>query len=200
MFIQVIHGRTQHPDELHDRLDIWMRDLRPGATGYLGSTGGVTQDGSFILIARFESREVAQRNSDRPEQAEWWNETEKLFDGAVTFHDTEDVHLITHGDMDSARFVQVMDGHVDDHDRAVQLEREADPLLAEIRPDLLGALTAYYDDDAFTEVAYFTSEAAARRGESSELPVEARDMLQRREEVMHVDHYLDITDPWLTSA
>ncbi len=200
MFIQVMTGRTIDPAALKERLDIWERDLKPGAIGYLGSTGGCAQDGSFIMVARFEDREAARRNSNRPEQTEWWKETEELFDGPVTFHDTEDVHLITHGDMDRAGFVQMMEDHVDDHDRAVALEEEADPVLAEIRPDLLGAVTAYYDEDGFTELAYFTSEADARRGEKSELPDKAMDLLRRREEIMHVDRYVDISDPWLTSA
>ena len=33
MFIQVIEGRTERPDELHERLDIWQRDLMPGRSG-----------------------------------------------------------------------------------------------------------------------------------------------------------------------
>ncbi len=197
MFIQVMHGRTNDPEALHRRLEKWESELRPGATGYLGSTGGCTSDGSCILIARFDSTEAARRNSERPEQTAWWQETEKLFDGPVMFHDTEDVHLMAHGDLDSAGFVQVMDGHVDDHDRAVALEREADPMLAKVRPDLLGTLTAFYDGDGFTEVAYFTSETAARRAEAAEMPEDAAAMLEEFQRVMHVDRYFDITEPWL---
>lgn len=200
MFIQVIHGKTTDPEALHERLDIWDRDLRPGASGYLGSTAGCTPDGSFIAIARFQNRALAERNSARPEQGRWWQETEKLFDGPVTFHDTEDVHVMTHGDMDSARFVQFMDGHVDDHDRAIAIEHDADSMLAELRPELLGTLTAYYDEDGFTEVAYFTSEQEARHGERTAMPQHAIDLVQQREQVVHVDRYLDIADPWLTTA
>jgi len=87
MFIQVIHGRVADADELHDSLDQWVRELGPGADGWLGSTGGVTDDGRFILVARFTSAETARRNSDRPEQHQWWMETSKLFEGGVTFHD-----------------------------------------------------------------------------------------------------------------
>ncbi len=199
MFIQVIHGKTDDPEALHRRLEKWEREVRPGATGYLGSTGGCTSDGSFILIARFESTEAARRNSERPEQTAWWVDTEKLFNGPVTFHDTEDVHLMVHGDLDSAGFVQVMEGHVDDHDRAIELEREADPMLAAIRPDLLGSLTAYFDGDEFTEVAYFTSETEARRAEAGEMPEEAAATFEEFQRVMHVDRYLDITEPWLTA-
>ena len=127
MFIQVIEGRTDRPEELHERLEIWQRDLMPGAIGYLGSTGGCTSSGDCILIARFESRDAAQQNSDRPEQGAWWAETEKCFDGPVRFHDTDDVQLMSHGELDSAHFVQVMEGHVSDR-------RQARPTRARRRP------------------------------------------------------------------
>ena len=114
MFIQVIEGKTQDPDALHRQLEVWERDLLPGAIGYLGSTGGCTSNGDCILVARFESQEAAQRNSERPEQTQWWQDTEKCFDGAVTFHDSVDVQVMTHGTLDEAQFVQVMEGHVTD--------------------------------------------------------------------------------------
>jgi hypothetical protein len=200
MFIQVIEGRTERPEELHERLEIWERDLMPHAIGYLGSTGGCTSSGDCILIARFESRAAAQQNSDRPEQGAWWAETEKCFDGPVRFHDTDDVQLMTHGEMDSAHFVQVMEGHVSDRRRLMELERESDPILAELRPDLLGTVTAYFGEDEFAEFAYFTSEAEARRAERGEMPEEMASKFAEWEQLMKVDKYIDISDPWLVSA
>jgi hypothetical protein len=63
----------------------WLEQLAPGATGWLGTTSGVTEDGRFILLARFTSEDAAMRNSDRPEQGEWWTETSKPFDGDAEF-------------------------------------------------------------------------------------------------------------------
>ena len=200
MFIQIIEGRTERPDELHERLEIWQRDLMPDAIGYLGSTGGCTSSGDCILIARFENRAAAQKNSDRPEQGKWWAETERCFDGPVRFHDTDDVQLMTHGEMDSAHFVQVMEGHVSNRRRLDELERESDPILAELRPDLLGSVTAYFGDDEFAEVAYFTSEAEARRAEQGEMPEDMATKFAEWEQLMKVEKYIDITDPWLVSA
>ena len=91
MFVQVIEGRVSDREGLHRQMDKWMGDLRPGATGFLGSTAGVTDDGYGIAFARFESAAAAKTNSERPEQGRWWAETEKCFAGEVTFTDSEDV-------------------------------------------------------------------------------------------------------------
>lgn len=200
MYIQVIEGKTNDPGALYERLDIWERDLMPGAIGYLGSTGGCTASGDFILVARFESRDAAQRNSDRPEQSAWWAETETLFDGPARFHDSDDVQLMEHGELDSAHFVQVMEGHYSDRNRLIEIEREADPMLARLRPELLGAITVYFQDDEFTEVAYFTSEEEARRGESEPMPAEFASTFAEWERLAKVERYIDIADPRLTSA
>jgi hypothetical protein len=198
MFIQVIEGKTNDADALHQRLEVWERDLMPGAIGYLGSTGGCTSTGDCILIARFENADAARRNSARPEQDAWWKETEACFDGPVRFHDTTDVQMMQHGDLDQAHFVQVMDGHVTDRDRALKLEQESEPMLADMRPDLLGAVTAFYGDE-FTEMAYFTSEAEAREAEKRPMPDEAATAMADWERTMKVDRYMDIPDPWIVS-
>jgi hypothetical protein len=200
MFIQVIEGKTDDAEALHRQLEVWERDLMPGAIGYLGSTGGVTSTGDCILVARFESAEAARANSERAEQDAWWSETEACFTGPVRFHDTTDIQVMTHGDLDDAHFVQVMEGHVSDRDRAVELGERSDDVLRDARPDLLGAVTAFFDDGEFTEVAYFTTEAEAREGEGRPVPEEANGMLDEWEHVMKVDKYLDLRDPWLTAA
>jgi hypothetical protein len=200
MFIQVIQGTTHQPEALHERLMVWERDLMPRAIGYLGSTGGCTEAGDCILIARFSNAEAARRNSERPEQSAWWAATEVLFDGPVTFHDSTDVQVMSHGDMDSAHFVQVMDGHVADRSRADAFTAETDPMLAKARPDLLGSLTAYYDADGFTEVAYFSSEDDARVAEKQEMPSDLAERFAEYQTLWRVDRYLDLTEPWLTSA
>ena len=66
MFVQIIQGTTSDPEGLRAAGDQWIRDLAPGAAGWLGSTSGVTEDGRSITVVRFESEEDARRNSDRP--------------------------------------------------------------------------------------------------------------------------------------
>ncbi|MGH8826627.1 MAG: hypothetical protein ACRDVZ_03295, partial [Jiangellaceae bacterium] len=84
MFVQVIQGRVSDEGQVRTAFDRWVDDLAPGATGWLGSTAGVTEDGRFVALVRFESEEAARRNSDRPEQGAWWAETSQLFIGEAT--------------------------------------------------------------------------------------------------------------------
>jgi hypothetical protein len=81
MFVQVIQGQVADAGPVREAFDRWARELAPGATGWLGSTAGVTDDGRLIALARFESEDAARRNSGRPEQDRWWAETARLLTG-----------------------------------------------------------------------------------------------------------------------
>ena len=84
MFAQVIQGKTSNPQAFDAAINQWLQDLAPGATGWLGSTSGITEDGRAIAVVRFETEEDARRNSNRPEQDQWWSETAKLYDARST--------------------------------------------------------------------------------------------------------------------
>ena len=141
MFVQVIQGRTPQPQALVEAFDRWKADLASGATGWLGSTGGVTEDGRFIVVARFESEEAAMANSARPEQDAWWAETAKLLDGEAVFHNSSDVDVDVNGDPDQAGFVQVMQGRGSDPERAKQLMAQDADKWAVLRPDPLSNIS-----------------------------------------------------------
>jgi hypothetical protein len=178
MFVQVIQGRTSNPQGLDAALNQWVQDLAPTATGWLGSTSGVTEDGRAIAVVRFESEDDARRNSDRPEQGQWWSETAKLFDGEATFQDSNDVTVDVQGDPDQAGFVQVMQGRSSDPERARQLmDQDADKWNA-FRPDMLGSVSVGHQDGGYTMVMYFTTEAEAREGERKELPPELQAQME----------------------
>ena len=84
MFVQVMEGKVSDFEAMRRRGEIWEQELRPGAVGFLGTTGGVTESGDSFVFARFDSEEAAHANSSRPEQGEWWAETERCYDGPVT--------------------------------------------------------------------------------------------------------------------
>lgn len=48
MFVQVFQGQVSDAQTARAALDRWIAELAPGATGWLGSTGGVTEDGTLI--------------------------------------------------------------------------------------------------------------------------------------------------------
>jgi len=201
MFAQVIQGRTSDAAGLRAALDKWVRDLAPGSIGWLGSTGGTTDDGRFIAVARFESADAAARNSGRPEQSAWWEETERLFDGEVTFRDSEDVTVDLQGDPERAGFVQIMQGKVTDPDRAKALMAEMNTdAMAAMRPDILGSVSIGHEGGDWTQVIYFTSEAEAREGEKKEPPPELQATM---DEMMKLSvgppDFFDLRQPMLHS-
>lgn len=200
MFVQIIKGKLADQDRLKAAIEQWERDLAPGATGWLGSTAGVTEDGMSIAIVRFESEEAAQRNSDRPEQGEWWAEASQAFDGDPTFVNGSDVFVDTVGDPNDAGFVQVMEGRGTDADRARELMSQDSDKWAEFRPDILGSLVANHGDGEFTMAIYFTSEEAAREGEKKEVPAELKATMDEMNSLMAGEPtFYDLKDPWLRS-
>jgi hypothetical protein len=200
MFVQVIQGQVDDPGELRSALDRWIRELAPGAVGWLGSTAGVTDDGRFIALARFESEEAARRNSDRPEQDGWWSETSKLFTGEASFRESRDVVVDQNGDPDKAGFVQVIQGRSSDPARARELMGEDSSEWAAFRPDIVGSVAAEHEGGAYTMALYFTSEAAAREGEHREPPPELKAQMEEMDALtVGVPEFFDLKQPWLYS-
>jgi hypothetical protein len=201
MFIQVIQGRTADAQGLRAAVDRWEKDIAPGAEGWLGSTGGVTEDGRAIAVVRFESEEAARRNSERPEQDSWWRETEKLFDGGATFRDSSDVVVDLQGDPDRAGFVQVMQGRTSDPARARELMTQDPEMWAKFRPDVLGSVEILHDGGAYTMVLYFTSEADAREGERKEVPPELKATMDEMDKLtVEEPEFFDLKQPEMRSA
>ena len=200
MFAQVIQGKTSNPQALDAAVNQWVQDLAPGATGWLGSTSGVTEDGRAIAVVRFESEEDASRNSDRPEQGQWWSETAKLFDGDATFKDSNDVTVDVQGDPDQAGFVQVMQGRSSDPQRARELMDQDSDKWTEFRPDVVGSVVIGHDDGGYTMVMYFTSEAEAREGERKEPPPELQAQMEEMNKLsLGETEFFDLKQPTMIS-
>ncbi|MFC7502945.1 hypothetical protein ACOACQ_21580 [Nocardioides sp. CPCC 206347] len=192
MFIQIIQGACTRQDEVHALLDEWRSDLSHGATGWLGGTYGFTDDDQLMAVVRFESREAAMANSNRPEQGAWAERLNALMDGPLEFHDCDDVTLLMDGGSDQAGFVQVIRGRVDDPDRLKAMLADTTSL-HEMRPDILGGTLAIEPDGTFTETVAFTSEEAARAGEQVEPPEDVRKEL---EYAMKDARFYDLRNPW----
>ncbi len=200
VFVQVIQGQVKDAGKAREAIDRWERELAPGADGWLGSTGGVTDDGKFIELVRFESAEAARRNSERPEQDRWWQQTSKLFTGGASFKESDDVAVDVVGDPERAGFVQVIQGRGSDPDRARELMQQDSGEWAAFRPDIIASVAAQYEDGGYTMAMYFTSEAEAREGERKEPPPELKQQMAEMDALtVGEPEFLDIKKPWMHS-
>ena len=198
MFVQVVEGRVRDRDAMRARADQWVRELGPSATGWLGTTAGVADDGTFVAVVRFESEAAAQANSDRPEQGAWWEETKAHFDGDVTFTNCPDVDTFGAGGSDDAGFVQVMQGRADRERVAAEMPALEEPM-RRMRPDVIGGIAAWPGDGTFIQVVYFSSEEEARQGERAEPSPEDAETMAELNGLMEVERYVDLREPWLAS-
>jgi hypothetical protein len=200
MFIQVIQGKVKDEAGLRRCMETWQRDLKPGATGYLGTTAGMCGDGTFIALARFESSDAAARNSKRREQGAWWKKTEACFDGPVTFLDCADARPWLDGGSDQAGFVQIMEGRSTDVHRMHEIMDEVGDRLRQARPEIIGAMMADTGDGRYVDAIYFTSEAEARDHETLEVPDDLRSLMEEENRLMGDVSYFDLREPMLQSA
>jgi len=195
MFVQVIEGRTSDAAAINAQGDRWQRELRPGAIGYLGVTAGVTADGRTVAIVRFEDEASARANAARPEQTAWFEGMAKLYDGEPSFTESSDVTEWMGGGSNDAGFVQVMKSTGVDRAQVEKMD-VAFESFADQRPDLLGGLRIWTGPGACIDVAYFTTEEEARKGEQAEVPDELKELMSDFEGMGETE-YLDLTDPKL---
>ena len=200
MFVQVIQGRTSQPQAVAEAFDRWRADLAPGATGWLGSTGGVTEDGRFLGVARFESEEAAAANSQRPEQDAWWSETASCSTGkphSATAPTYRRPAAATRTGPDSSRSCRA--GAATPSVPRQLMTQDSDKW-AEFRPDVIGSVAIGHDEGAYTMVLYFTSEAEAREGERKEPPPELQAQMEEMNKLtVGEPEFFDLKQPFLAS-
>ncbi|MQA99802.1 MAG: hypothetical protein GEU78_05855 [Actinobacteria bacterium] len=201
MFVQVIQGKAKDPSGLRKQWERWDQELKPAATGYLGGTAGVSAEGEFIALARFESEEAAQANSGSPEQSAWWEETAQYLEDPM-FHDCTEVDLMKDGGSDDAGFVQVIQGKVTDVEKGRELDRAGQDQMSQMRPDVIGGIVAWHPQNGrFTNAIYFTSEAEARvnEKESASAP-EFEEFMSEWQAISDGEpKFIDLSDPWYSS-
>ena len=200
MFIQVIQGRCHDADRMRALGDEWADTLGRTAEGWLGGTYGMTDDDQFVAVVRFESKELANRNAERPEQGEWWQKMAACFDGDVTFHDCDDAMMFLGGGSDDAGFVQVIQGRLSDPERFRTFMSQPMDALKDARPEILGGTIGIDADGTFTETVAFRSEAEARENEQNAMPNDLREAFEAEMAQVQDVAYLDLHHPWFTSA
>ena len=201
MFAQVLQARATDPAGLKKQFERWNQDIKPQAKGFLGSTGGVTPDGEFIVVARFESQEAAMANSDRPEQGSWWEETAQYLSDPM-FHDCTEVDMVGSGGSDDAGFVQIIQGKTTDVAKSRELDAQVEPRMKDLRSDVIGGFVAWHPENGrFTNVIYFTSEEEARANEKKmESAPEFQKMMAEMQALSDGEpKFLDLPEPWYSS-
>jgi hypothetical protein len=166
MFLQIMQGKVRDPELLTQQMDLWRREFKDGAVGFLGATSGFTDDGQFVALARFESEAAAKENSTLPEQNAWWEKFASAFEGEMSFTDCTEVDIFLAGGSDAAKFVQIMHGRAVDPAAMRRDSAEMEKDLAAARPDLIGGIVGWHGDREFTQAVYFVDEESARQGEA----------------------------------
>ena len=200
MFIQIIQGRCRDADRIHRLIDEWRDTIGATAHGWLGGTYGVTDDDEFVAVVRFESREAAAANSEKPEQGEWWARMQACFQGEVSFHDCDNAMVFLGGGSDEAGFVQIIQGRVSDPERFRHFMEQPMDALRQARPEILGGTIALEPDGWFTQTVCFRSEEAAREGEHKEMSSGMRQEYEKEMAEMQEVKYLDLHQPWFSSS
>lgn len=196
MFIQVIQAPCTRQDEARRLMDEWNDEAGNASSGMLGGTFGFTDDDQFIGVVRFESKEAAMANSERPETAAMAERMTSVMDGPPEFHDCDDVTEWMGGGSDDAGFVQIMRGRTDDPTALKAMLAGDSTDLREMRPDILGGTLALEPDGTYTQTIYFTDEASAREGEKQEPPAEVAESMDAMGDIT----YYDLRDPWFESG
>ena len=196
MFIQVIQAKTSRQDEVRQLMEEWSQESDDGTSGMLGGTFGFTDDGDFVGVVRFESREKAMANSERPETTARAEQMAGLMDGPPEFHDCDDVTEWLDGGSDDAGFVQIVQGRTDDPDRLKEVMNEGTDELRQNRPDIIGGTLALEGDGSFTNTVAFTDEASAREGEKKDVTSGGEEFRSLMKDVT----YHDLRDPWFETA
>ena len=194
MFIQMVEGACTHEDDMRMLVDDWC-DRMADESGWLGGTYGFTDEGRFIGVVRYESREAYEKCCAADDAGMWWAAAEEIFDGMPEMHQSEDVMMMLDGGSDQAGFVQVMRGKVGNPEklRRIMTDQDMTSMLHQARPEIIGATLLIEDDGSFTETISFTDEDSARRGEAMNMPAEVAADLQ---EAMAEVAYYDLHKPW----
>lgn len=191
MFVQVVRAKAADAEGIER---IWNENRDRSPEGFLGATGGITTKGEMIVAARFESRELAMKMSDSPEQSAEWQAIEKCLAGPAEFVESEDVETVMPGTND-AGFVQMMRCAVSDRARYEQIEKQIGAKMAELRPDVIGHLNIWLPDGRIHIVDWFTSEAEARAAEKKEFPAEMKALFEEWQSLCSAVEWFDLPKP-----
>ena len=197
MFVQIIQGHVRDPEQVKAAIDAWVRDLSPGADGWINSTGGVTDDGQFIGLACFTDLNRPTATANGPSRASGGS-ARRSSSTARSRSTTPTTWSPTTRATRTGRFVQIVQGQGRDRDRALTLLLRDSDEWARFRPEVLGTTACSYGDGEYTVAVYFTNEQDARAAERKQLPPHlAEEMAEVRRLQVRETSYFDLHTPWI---
>lgn len=194
MFVLEVDARTARPEAVRERVLAWPAEVGVHATGWLGSTGGVSPDGHFLLLMRFASQEAAWITSDLPSNQRWWEACRGSLETEPAFQESTEVIGILRGGSDDAAAVVVTRGAASPLRMRENLRR-LESLTADERAGLIGGIVAWHGGERFTEILY----ASARPEELRRLSAEPTPLGRFMADVSTGAQEIDLDDPWLLS-
>jgi hypothetical protein len=198
MFVLTVAARTSAPDSLRRHVLTWRADVGISATGWLGSTAGVSGDGTFIFMLRFESEEAWLITSGVPEYANWWQVCGHHLDTTPSFTPSTAVTGILAGGSDDAEAVRVVQGRATPS-RLEASVRQLDTVPAAARAGVIGGLVAWHDDEQFTEALYFAAPAPGQLGLQAAASTPLGRFFQDHDAAIRGASVIDLVEPWLSS-
>jgi hypothetical protein len=181
VFVQILQGKVADAAGVRGELDRWWRELGPSVPGWRRLTAALGDDGEFLALLQFDSRDSYRHNRARPEQKAWLGGLEFSLTAPVTVTECAAGYALHAGDSEAARFLQVVQGRVTDPARFAATRAQAEQTLRRHAPHVLGVLFLEHAGGSgqFTEVAYCTSERETRAAER-QMPVEMAVLLGTR--------------------
>lgn len=197
IYVEIIQARVKDPAGVQEVYARWVRDVAPGADGWLASTAGISDEGEFIAVVRFASEQAARLNRSRPQQDSWWREMSQQLADDARFIDCAAVATFGEDRPGDPGFVQAVQGQAAKLPGVLeQVAETAQHHIFEHHLDVLGGLIADHGDGGFTEVVYYPSPEAARHGESGNVADRDVTLVERLAGFVADLRYLNLADPW----
>jgi hypothetical protein len=178
MLIQVLGALVADREAVRER----AHQAATAAPGLQWLTGGLTDDGQFIAVARFQEGSPGA----------WWADLEACLAEPLVVRDSSDIEVILGDRTPDAGFLEVIEGHTSDRARFMHLQRELEYAFSAERPDFLGSLILWWSDGAWMELASFTSADDVRAGDAAPLPPRVEELVAAWEVVAGRSSQLDI--------
>ncbi|MEO3785078.1 hypothetical protein ABGB12_17235 [Actinocorallia sp. B10E7] len=202
MFLQIIQAPAGDADALRAASYRWADKLGSTSVGWLGCTGGVTEEGVFFTAERFESEQKMWVESGRPGRRRWFSEIRAALTGDPVFTNCREVEVFAPDPtaIDKAGLVQIVQGRVRDAALMRTLMRSMEKEMFLHRQDMLGSTLAFHPDDGYTHLLYFTSEDDVADAELRETPPRIKSVMDAVYELnITMPSYHVLTSPWMHS-